>query len=258
MHKTLLKDLKMEAFPASVRALMEKALVYDSSCGDAARVYYIDSGFYVKEAAKGSLSHEAEMGRLFHGHRLGPEVVLYASGEKDYLVTKEVAGQDLCHYTDKPELICRQMAEKLRLLHSIPCEDAPPAPAFALYERTLSGQISQADFEKYVLLDSFSIASKEEAWALVQEKKQELRQDVLIHGDACLPNMIMEKGQITSFIDFSCSGRGDLHMDLFWAVWSLAFNLKTEKYTDYFLDSYGRQRMDFDRLRLAAACEAFG
>lgn len=258
MQKTLLMPGDYAAFPQAVQKLTRGCKVYDSSCSDTVRVYYLDSGLFVKEGAAGSLAHEAEMGRIFHQRHLGPEVLDYLTGEKDYLITREVTGQDLCHHTDKPELICCQMGEKLRLLHSQPCEDVPTAPAFALYERTLNGAISDKGFEKYVLLDSFAIATKEDAWQLAQKGRESLQQEALIHGDACLPNMMMENGEITSFIDFSCSGLGDRHIDLFWAVWSLSFNLKTEKYTDYFLDCYGRQQVEREKLRLVAACEAFG
>ena len=93
------------------------AAVYDSSCSQEARVYYGENGLYVKTAAKGSLAHEARMGRLFAARKLGPDVLLYLEKEKDWLVTREAAGQDLTHFLDRPELLCRQMGRALRQLH---------------------------------------------------------------------------------------------------------------------------------------------
>ena len=48
---------------------------------------------------------------------------------------------------------------------------------------------------------------------------------------------------------------GDRHMDLYWAIWSLEFNLQTDDYTDYFLDLYGADAVDPDVLKLIAALE---
>jgi kanamycin kinase len=47
-------------------------------------------------------------------------------------------------------------------------------------------------------------------------------------------------------------------VDLFWAVWSLQFNLKTDKYRERFLDAYGRDKITPELLRTVAAIEVFG
>jgi kanamycin kinase len=46
-------------------------------------------------------------------------------------------------------------------------------------------------------------------------------------------------------------------MDLYWAIWSLEYNLKTDRYTDYFLDQYGRENIDFQLLKVVTAFESF-
>lgn len=256
MRKVLLNERPF--LPGAIEKLVEQAAFYDSSCSENARVYYADNGLYVKTAAKGALAHEARMGRLFAACELGPDVLLYLEDERDWLVTREVPGQDLTHFLDRPEQICRQMGRALRQLHGKAAGDAPEAPAFALYRESLHRGISPANFQKYVLLDSFGIRTQEEAFRLAQEGLSALRQDVLIHGDACLPNMMMENDRIISFIDFAASGAGDRHIDLFWAAWSLSFNLKTEGYTAAFLDAYGRDKVDEQKLRIVAALEALG
>ena len=256
MRKVFLEEEKRPVFPEGIRRMVQGSALYDSSCGDTARVYYADKGLYVKEAAGGSLCHEAEMGRIFHAHHLGPEVVLYLPGEKDYLVTREVEGQDLCHLLDNPLLLCRQMGEKLRLLHSIPGDGMPRSPSLSFYRQGV--QENKETFEKYVMLERFPIACREDALSLARAHLPGLQQDVLIHGDACLPNMMMKNGKIVSFIDFAVSGAGDRHIDLFWALWSLQFNLRTEKYADDFLDAYGRADVDEEKIRAVSALEALG
>ena len=59
-------------------------------------------------------------------------------------------------------------------------------------------------------------------------------------------------------MDVGCGGVGDRHIDLFWGVWTLSFNLKTDRYRDRFLDAYGRDRVDETALKIVAAAEVFG
>ncbi|MBE5874997.1 MAG: aminoglycoside 3'-phosphotransferase, partial [Lachnospiraceae bacterium] len=51
------------------------------------------------------------------------------------------------------------------------------------------------------------------------------------------------------------AGVGDRHIDIYWVLWSLWYNLKTDKYTDTFLDFYGRDKVDMERLKVVAETE---
>ena len=85
-----------------------------------------------------------------------------------------------------------------------------------------------------------------------------LEADCLIHGDACLPNILQQAGHFSAFIDLAMAGAGDRHIDLYWALWSLGYNLKTEAYGDLFLDLYGREKVSEEKLKVVAAFELFG
>ena len=86
-----------------------------------------------------------------------------------------------------------------------------------------------------------------------------LKTDTFIHGDACLPNFILkEADHFSCFIDLGLADFSDRHIDLFWAVWSLNYNLHDPKYAELFLDYYGIEQVDVNKLRLVAAFEAFG
>jgi len=76
----------------------------------------------------------------------------------------------------------------------------------------------------------------------------------LIHGDFCLPNIILDGWDFTGFVDLDCAGVGDRHVDLFWAIWSLNYNLKTDCKTRL-IDAYGRDRVVEERLRFVAEIE---
>ena len=66
----------------------------------------------------------------------------------------------------------------------------------------------------------------------------------LIHGDYCLPNILVKNNQVVGFIDLGNSGIGDPWMDYAWCIWSLEYNLKTDKYTNLLLKKLG---IEFDK-----------
>ena len=113
-------------------------------------------------------------------------------------------------------------------------------------------------YEDYVLLKSFNINSKEEVIEYIKNNIHKLKSDTLLHGDYCLPNIVINENDDVTLIDLDHAGIGDKHIDLFWAIWSLTFNLKTEKYNDYFLELYGKDKYDESILKLIACIETFG
>ena len=54
------------------------------------------------------------------------------------------------------------------------------------------------------------------------------------------------------------SGISDRHIDLVWGIWTLAYNLKTTRWSDRFLDAYGREVIEPEMLRCVAAMEMIG
>jgi kanamycin kinase len=84
------------------------------------------------------------------------------------------------------------------------------------------------------------------------------KSDVLLHGDYCLPNIILDNWRFSGFIDVGNGGIGDRHVDLYWGAWTLNFNLKTDEYRERFFDAYGRDRVDLDMIDLVSAAEVFG
>lgn len=257
-----MKKIKIEInpteFPDAIRHLIRGATVYDSSCSAKASVYYLDTGYYIKAAPLNSLTQEANLTRLFSAMGLGVEVMSYISSDRDYLITRSAEGEDLTHYLTDPEKLCKLLASALRRLHSQPICGVPVSSGYQRYMDSANGGFSGGSYDESVLMDPYRIQSKEEAWAMMQANKHLLSADTLIHGDPCLPNVIQKNGSFTSFIDFDMSGVGDKHIDLYWAIWSLQYNLKTNAYTDLFLDLYGRQNFNEDMLPVVAAFELFG
>ncbi len=248
-------EINIKDFPVQIHPYLQ-GTVYDSSSSDIAKVYYSDLGYYTKVSPKGTLKDEAERSKLFAKLSLGAEVVAYVTEEKDYLVTREAIGEDLIHYLDEPERLCRVMAETLRKLHATPMEGLPLSPRMQRYRELAEGE--EGTYEEYVKLNRFPIGAEEEAKEIIKENYHRVKCDTLIHGDYCLPNVVLNDWEFSALIDFPLSGVGDKHMDLYWALWSLNYNLKTDAYTDCFLDAYGRENFEYDMLRVIAAFEVLG
>jgi len=251
-------QIDLRAFPAELHALLQSANIYDSSCSSEADVLYCDSGYYIKIDQKGTLEQEAALSRLFDSRGLGVSVVDYISADRDYLVTKAAEGEDLTHHLDDPQKVCVLLADALHRVHGAPVGNAPLSARLQRYRESAAGDPSGGYYDEFVRMDRFFVSSRQEAWEIMQENKSRLTEYTLIHGDACLPNLIADGGRFRCFIDFNLSGAGDRHIDLYWALWSLQFNLKTDRYTDYFLDAYGRACFEPDMLKVIAAFELFG
>jgi kanamycin kinase len=61
---------------------------------------------------------------------------------------------------------------------------------------------------------------------------------VVVHGDACLPNVLSDGVRVTGFVDLADVGLGDRMSDLAAAVWSIGYNFGDAFY-GLFFDVYG-------------------
>ncbi len=59
--------------------------------------------------------------------------------------------------------------------------------------------------------------------------------DTLIHGDFCLPNILVHNNKISGFIDVEAVAIDDPWIDYSWCIWSLEYNLGTNQYTPLLL-----------------------
>lgn len=249
-------------FPETLHPLLADASLYDSSCSPEARVYFIDKdgGFYLKTARKGTLETEAQMTRFFHSKGLGAEVIAYAQEEYDWLLTRRIPGEDCIHtqYLADPKRLCETTATLLRQLHETDFSGCPVKNRTKTYLETAARNYRTGKYDASLFPDNWGYRFAGEAWAVVQDFSGSLKSDTLLHGDYCLPNIMLDKWRFTGFIDVGCGGVGDKHIDLFWGAWTLRFNLKTDAWCSRFLDCYGRENFDPEILRAIAAFEVFG
>lgn len=255
-------NIDITSFPAEFHDILAGSVLYDSSCSDAARVYYIDRdcGYFLKRSEKGSLKAEAEMTSWFHTKGLAADVISYISVEYDWMLTERVIGEDCTHavYLEKPEMLCDMYASLLRQLHETDYSACPVMHRsddyFAFAEKNYLAGI----FDNSISTGKPMFTNLDDAWCFVNDNRKYLKNDTLIHGDYCLPNTILHNWRFSGFIDLGNGGVGDRHIDLFWGAWTLNFNLNTDKFRERFFDAYGRDKIDSDILRIVEATEMFG
>lgn len=258
MKRTLITPV-MEDFPEVFQPLLRGCAVYDNSGCSGAKTFFLDrdGGLYLKTAPAGSLRREAEMTRFFHSKGLGPEVAGYESLEEDWLLTVRIPGEDCTHarYLEDPMRLSALLGERLRQLHELDGSGCPGWDKIDLYLDTARKNYEAGN----CYLPSFpAAANAEEAWKFVETHAPLLDTTTLIHGDYCLPNIMLEDWQFSGFIDVGFGGLGDRHIDLHWGAWSLGFNLGTDAYRDRFLDAYGRDKINEDIFPIIGAFEVFG
>lgn len=261
MKKTLVEGLPKQ-IPQRIAAEFFGARVYDSSSSNNAQVYYIekDGGYYLKIGPKDSLGTEAVMTEFFHSKGLGPQVLCYESGENDLLLTPRVAGEDCTAeaYLADPKRLCDLLATELRRLHEMDFSGCPVGDRTAAYLAFADENYKKGAYDPRLFHDSFGFASADAAYGVLTEGRSAMRADVLLHGDYCLPNVVLDGWRLSGFVDLGGGGVGDRHIDIFWGLWSLWYNTKTDKYTERFLDAYGRDKLERHALRAVAAAEVFG
>ena len=253
--------LNPETIPQIFHRYLADCPVFDSSCSRDARVIFLDrdGGLYLKSAKAGSLKQEAQMNAYFASLGLGPEVLEYRTEEQDWLLTRAVKGEDCTHadYLAQPERLAETMAEVLWDLHHRDHAACPVQNHTERYLRRATENHAAGGYDASLFPDNWGYASAEEAWAVVEANGKHLKTDTLLHGDFCLPNIMLDSWKPAGFIDVGGGGVGDRHVDLFWGAWTLNFNLKTDKFCSRFLDAYGRSHFEPELLKTIAAVEVF-
>lgn len=259
-----LKEIKIniEEYPKEFECILQNSKIYDSSCSKQANVIFIDknNGYFLKKSKKNSLQKEVLMTKYFNSLNLTCNVLSYVTQDYDYMLTEKISGNDCIYYKylQNPKKLCDTIAEQLVFLHSINPKDCPIKNHTENYLKTAFSNYKSENYDKSQFLDSFGYKNEEEALKVIEQNKHLLSNDTLLHGDYCLPNIILDNWNFSGFIDLDSGGIGDKHVDIFWGIWTLYYNLKTEKYAKRFIDVYGKEKINFDTLRLIASIEVFG
>ena len=262
MKRTMIQ-VNISDYPKEISELLKNAPVFDSSCSKEAQVLFIDKdgGYYIKKAMKGTLKTEALMTEYMHSLGLSAEVLYYGSFEdSDFLLTVRIPGEDCtdAKYLSDPKRLCDTTAMLLRTLHEKEGSGCPVRDRIRTYADAVMKGFDGHSYEPELFQGIWEFRSFDDAKHAAEEGLPLLKTDVLLHGDYCLPNIVFDDWKLSGFIDLGNGGMGDRHIDILWGIWTLKFNLKTDKYTGRFMDVYGKDMIDSEMLRMIAAMEMVG
>ncbi|MBE6589443.1 MAG: aminoglycoside 3'-phosphotransferase [Ruminococcaceae bacterium] len=254
-------EIDLACFPEELHEYLRSSDVYDSSSSPEARVIFIDrdGGYYLKRSAQGALQKEALLTAYFHSKKLSSEVLSYLSLDADWLLTRRVTGEDCTYagYLADPKRLAVLLGERLRMLHDTGHADCPVKDRMDAYFALARENYRAGNFD-LSYARGFGISNQDEAWRCAERNLPYLKNDTLLHGDYCLPNVMLDDWRFSGFVDLGNGGVGDRHVDLFWGAWTLCYNLKTDRYRELFFEAYGKERIEQEALRTVAAAEVFG
>lgn len=197
-----------------------------------------------------SLLNEKERLKWLQGKLLVPEVVYYGQDDSnEYLLLTEIEGMNASEKSFEmmlPQLM-KQLAYGLRTVHEIEFASCP-------FNQRLDSKIKEA--EKRVennLVDEEDFDQHRQglkADDLFNEliSKKPITEDlVFTHGDYCLPNIIINNGKVSGFIDWGRAGVADRYQDLALAIRSIKYNFGNE-HIHTFLEHYGLTELDESKI----------
>jgi aminoglycoside 3'-phosphotransferase-2 len=201
-------------------------------------------GLFVKSELAGPLSElPQEIARLRWMRQRGlpcPEVLEAATENgRHWLLMTAVAGRDLASATDlTPAQAVQIIAQALRRLHAVPWQECPfdhrPAQRVEHAQAQVqAGRVDESDFDDERLGRTAADVLAE----LLEHMPQEV-DAVVAHGDACLPNLMVDGAAFSGFIDCGRLGVSDRYQDLALASRSITRNLGAQWVAPFF-EAYG-------------------
>ena len=177
-------------------------------------VVKIQNGTYLKISENiEALRAEKARDLWLENRVVAPRVLLFGECTKNhqsdpdaaFLLTSAVEGLPLCDesFLRDPDRLTSLLCEAMTLFHALPSSDCP---------------------------------------FFAERDQENADRSVVCHGDFCLPNILFN-GKTLGFVDVGDMGKGDEWLDYAWCLWSLDYNLKTEKYREMMLKKLG---IDFD------------
>ncbi len=171
-------------------------------------------------------------------------------GATTVLLTEALPGLDATHHTWRAALpgLVAALGRGLRAFHDAVGEEWCPfrfdvsRALEHVRSRVGSGQVGPACFhEAHAHLTPVAALAELEATAPAEEDL------VVCHGDYCAPNVLLEHGRVTGFVDLGELGVADRWWDVAVGAWSVGWNFG-EALEPLFYESYGVEP-DPDRIR---------
>ena len=188
-----------------------------------------------------------------------PDVVGYEADDRnEYLLITPLPGRHVATLAaeEVDENIVQQLATGLRAIHAIPIHDCPfdmtlDREIEGARHNVANGLVDEADFDETRLGRSAT-----ELFEELLSKRPADEDLVFTHGDYCLPNVMMDRGEVSGFVDWGSAGVADRYKDIAIVARSLERNTG-EDLTLAFFEAYDLSSPDADKIEYYKLLDEF-
>ena len=187
------------------------------------------------------------------------EVIEYAmSDTHEFLLTSEVPGINCVDAMQNYSYnnITAWLVEGLQIIHSVDISKCP-------FNEGLDIKLKNAKYNlenKLIDVNDFDPERKDktvlELYDFLVTNLPDENHFVFNHGDYCLPNILVNNGKISGYIDVDRSGISDRYNDLAIASRSIKYNLG-EEYEKLFFKLYGISQLDLEKIKYYRTVDEF-
>ena len=215
-------DSLIQSLPEAIRKHMEGREYTIDDMGKSGSKVLIFEDMVLKITDKPCDDKDAvEMMRWLEGKIPAPQVIVFEEDDSySYLLMTRVRGKIACdkYYLERPKELVPLLSKSVKMLQSIDITDCPVIKDLdrelkkAAY-RVENGLVDISDAEPDTFGENGRFKDPEELLSWLQENRPSY-EPVLSHGDLCLPNILIENGDISGFIDMGNCGIADKWEDI--------------------------------------------
>ena len=158
----------------------------------------------------------------------------------NYFLISEIRGVNSSDnsFKENAREVIKQLAYGLKLIHELPIGNCPFDARLdykieIARERMINGLVEEEDFDEERLG-----RTAEDLFHELLATKPTNEDLVFTHGDYCAPNIIIENGKLSGFVDWSGAGIADRYQDLALLTRSVWYNFG-EDWVEYVFEIYG-------------------
>jgi aminoglycoside phosphotransferase len=209
-----------------------------------------------------NLRREKEVLEWLSGKISVPKVLHFEeTGANTFLLIseiKEINLADCLKISKAKENLISDLAKRLKQIHTISTEDCPFQQTLRIKlqnarENIKNGLVDRGDFE-----DENIGKSAEALFDELIESKPDDEDLVFIHGDFCLPNIIVSNGKVSGFVDWERGGIADRYQDIALLFRSFDFNIgNMQQFEDLFCSCYGIEKLDEHKIKFYIMLDEF-
>lgn len=219
-----------------------------------------DDSYVVKIQPKNSLFEEFIAYKFYNKYNLTSNALKYEDcGNYEIMIVKKINALTAGQYFDTFEEVSKFMGTELRRIHDMnfDCHNMTYEERFVFdnkYKRIYKEALESNEALIYMCqyLNDYDILKMKE---FLRKNVDYIDGKTLLHGDFNPNNVFVKDGKLVGVVDFKDTGFADRNYDVFWSMWTtslfsgLHYNReKLDKCEKIFLDSYGRDAIDEERI----------